>query len=103
MEVIIQLKEELERTRSKLMAMEQKEKDNEIIRLSYQYEADEMGLQSGRANNSIVFSWLFVKKIIDLPGGKLMTPHRGVHCSLLFLPPTPSSWSWTLEGLFKLK
>ena len=45
MEVIIQLKEELERTRSKLMAMEQKEKDNEIIRLSYQYEADEMGLE----------------------------------------------------------
>ena len=46
MEVIIQLKEELERTRAKLMAMEQKEKDNEIIRLSYQYEADEMGLQA---------------------------------------------------------
>ena len=59
MEVIIQLKEELERTRAKLMAMEQKEKDNEIIRLSYQYEADEMGLQTGRAKNSIVFSWLF--------------------------------------------
>ena len=59
MEVIIQLKEELDRTRAKLMAMEQKEKDNEIIRLSYQYEADEMGLQTGRAKNSIVFSWLF--------------------------------------------
>ena len=41
-------------------------KRNEIIRLSYQYEADEMGLQTGRANNSIVLSWLFVKKIINL-------------------------------------
>ena len=31
-----------------------------------------------------------------------MTPHRGKHCSLTFLLATPSSASWTLEGLFEL-
>ena len=31
-----------------------------------------------------------------------MTPHRGKHYSLPFLPATPSSPSRTLEGLFEL-
>ena len=31
-----------------------------------------------------------------------MTPHRGKHYSLSFLPATPSSPSRTLEGLFEL-
>ena len=31
-----------------------------------------------------------------------MTSHRGQNCSLLFLPATPSSPPWTLEGVFEL-
>ena len=31
-----------------------------------------------------------------------MTPHRGKHFSLPFLPATPSSLSRTLEGLYEL-
>ena len=31
-----------------------------------------------------------------------MTSRRGGYCSLSFLPATPVSWSWTLEGLFEL-
>ena len=48
------------------------------------------------------FLFPFCKKIIDLPGGKINDPSLGKHYSLLFLPATPSSLSWTLEGLFEL-
>ena len=46
--------------------------------------------------------FFFVSKIIDLPGGQINDPSWGKHCSLMFLPATPSSASWTLEGLFEL-
>ena len=55
----------------------------------------------GLAINSF-FSVSFLKKIIDLPGGQINDPSSGKHYSLPFLPATPSSPSWTLEGLFEL-
>ena len=48
------------------------------------------------------FSVSFWWKLIDLPGGQINDPSSGKHCSLLFLPATPSSPSRTLEGLFEL-
>ena len=45
---------------------------------------------------------LFLWKIIDLPGGQSMTPSSRKRFSLLFIPSTLSSPSWTLEGLFEL-
>ena len=51
------------------------------------------------ATNSIFFCFLF---LIDLPGGQINDPLFGKHNSLPFLPATPSSPSWTLEGLFEL-
>ena len=52
--------------------------------------------------NSIFFCSLFVKNIIDLPGGQINDPSSGKHYSLPFLLATPSSLSRTLEGLFEL-
>ena len=37
-----------------------------------------------------------------MPGGQINDPSLGKHYSLPFLPATPSSPSWTLEGLFEL-
>ena len=58
--------------------------------------------ETGLATNSIFFCFLFVKKIIDLPGGQINDPSSGKHYSLLFLPETPLSPSRTLERLFEL-
>ena len=55
----------------------------------------------GLATNSIFFCLLFLKKIIDLPGGQINDPSSGKHYSLPFLPAPHSSPSWTLEGLFE--
>ena len=48
------------------------------------------------------FSVSFLRKLIDLPGGQINDPSSGKQYSLPFLPATPSSPSWTLEGLFEL-
>ena len=37
-----------------------------------------------------------------MPGGQIDDPSSGKHNSHLFLPATPLSPSWTLEGLFNL-
>ena len=58
---------------------------------------------TGLATNSIFFCFLFLWKLIDLPGGQINDPSSGKHYCLPFLPATPSSPSWTLEGLFELK
>ena len=42
------------------------------------------------------------KKLIDLPGGQINDPSSGKNFSLPFLPATPLSLSWILEGLFEL-
>ena len=45
---------------------------------------------SGLATNSIFpVSYIFVKQIIDLPGGQINDPSVGKHYSLKFLPATP--------------
>ena len=38
----------------------------------------------------------------DLEGGRINDHISGKHLSLTFLPATPLSWSWTLEGIFEL-
>ena len=56
---------------------------------------------AGVANSSIFCSLLFVQNNIDSARldmntdmeGKLIIPHQGQYCSLLFLSATPSSWS----------
>ena len=42
-----------------------------------------------------------LQKIIDLPRVQIKDPSPQKHYTLS-LPATPSSWSWTLEGLFEL-
>ena len=54
---------------------------------------------SGVAAVSIYFFLHFVHNSLICLKGRAITPHRGVFCSLSFLPATPSSWSWALEGL----
>ena len=44
----------------------------------------------------------FLQKIINLLGGQINDSSSGKYFSLPFLPATPSSLSWTLEGLFEL-
>ena len=56
----------------------------------------------GFATNLFFSVFLFVKKIIDLPGEQINDPSSGKHYSLPFLPATPSPLSWTLEGLFEV-
>ena len=51
---------------------------------------------------SLIVLHLFCKKIIDFPGGQINDPSSGKYYSLSFPPATPSSQSWTLEGLFEL-
>ena len=56
---------------------------------------------AGLATN--IFSVYFLlKKSLICQEGKSMTPGWEGYFSLLFLPATPSSPSWTLEGLFEL-
>ena len=50
--------------------------------------------------NSIFFCFLFVKKIIDMPGGQINDLSSGKHYSLLLA--TPLSLSQTFEGLFEV-
>ena len=59
-----------------------------------------LGSRSSLATNSIFLRFLFVKRSLICLKGKLMTPGRGKHFSLPFLPATPLSR--TLEGLFEL-
>ena len=58
-------------------------------------------LLSGLDTNSILFRFLFVKKIIDLAGGQINETSSGKRYSLLFLPATPTSLSRT-QGLLEL-
>ena len=48
------------------------------------------------------FLFLYCEKSFICLEDKSMTPRRGKHFSLPFLPDTPSSPSRTLEGLFEL-
>ena len=43
----------------------------------------------------------FVKKSCNCLEGKSVTPHQGDYYSLLFLPATPSTWSWATGWLLK--
>ena len=51
----------------------------------------------GQTTNSIFVCFLFVKK----PGGQINDASSEKHYFLWFLPATPSSPSWTLEGFFE--
>ena len=59
-----------------------------------------VALAPGQVTDSNFFAF-FIKSLI-YPEGKSITPHRSGHCSLLSLPATPWSQSWTLDGLFEL-
>ena len=50
---------------------------------------------------AIKYLGLDMHKIIDLHGGQINDPSLGKLYSLPFLATTPSSWSPTLERLFK--
>ena len=56
----------------------------------------------GLDTTNSIFSFSFLKNIIDLPGGQINDRSSGKHFSLPFLPATPSSPSRTLEGTLDL-